>query len=119
MSLTVILWSSGRTSDFTVAYNWPARAESCLVAGHARRSRRHLIKIVGRDTPQGGNGSQLAAFADYCLPAVDQGDAGAVAEEVQRLYVAGVVVAATRIESDENGGVVGIGRARATPGVYR
>jgi uncharacterized protein len=37
--------------------------KSRLVAEHARRSRRHLIKIEGRDTPQGGNGSQLAAFA--------------------------------------------------------
>jgi hypothetical protein len=38
-------------------------------------------------------------------------DAGAVAEEVERLHVARVVVAAAFVEGDEDGGVLRIGDA--------
>jgi uncharacterized protein len=38
--------------------------KSRLVEEHARRARRKLIKIEGRDAPAGGNATQLAAFAD-------------------------------------------------------
>ena len=37
--------------------------KSRLVAEHAGRAGRKLIKIEGRDTPQAGNAAQLAAFA--------------------------------------------------------
>ena len=37
--------------------------KSRLVEEYARRERRKLIKIEGRDIPQGGNAAQLAAFA--------------------------------------------------------
>lgn len=37
--------------------------KSRLVIEHAKRERRKLIKIEGRDAPEGGNTAQLAAFA--------------------------------------------------------
>jgi uncharacterized protein len=37
--------------------------KSRLIAEHARRVNRKLIKIEGRDTPESGNAAQLAAFA--------------------------------------------------------
>ena len=40
----------------------------------------------------------------------DQRDAGAVAEVVERLHVARVVVAAAFVEGDEDRGVLGVGR---------